>query len=73
MKKFKEGEEAVFFSDADELIAQIGRYLPDEAARNRIAAAGHERAVRDGYDNDSQMRLILDRVDEIIATKRRAA
>ena len=73
MKKFKEGEEAVFFSDADELIAQIRRYLPDEAARTRIAAAGHARAVRDGYDNDSQMRLILSRIDEIMASKRRAA
>ena len=34
--------------------AKIRRYLPDEAARTRIAAAGHARAVRDGYDNDTR-------------------
>ena len=46
--KFVEDEEAVFFSGADELLEKIRRYLPDEAARSRIAAAGRERSVRDG-------------------------
>ena len=53
--KFKEDEEAVFFSDYDELKAKILRYLPDEAARTSIAAAGHARAMRDGYGNDTQV------------------
>jgi len=70
MLKFKEGEEAVFFSSVDELIGKIRRYLPEEAPRNRIAAAGRERAVRDGYDNDNQMRRVVERIERILAVKR---
>jgi hypothetical protein len=62
LRKFKEDEEAVFFSTADELIEKIRRYLPDEAARNRIAAAVRARAMQDGYDSDSQMEMVLARV-----------
>lgn len=58
-QRFLEDEEAVFFSDVEECAAKIRRYLPDEAARNRIAAAGHARAVRDGYSNDAQVQKIL--------------
>ena len=39
---------------------KIRRYLPDEAARARIAAAGQARALRDGYHNDRQVSLIVD-------------
>jgi spore maturation protein CgeB len=60
--RFVEDEEAVFFNGFDELKQKIERYLPDEAARTRIAAAGHARAVRDGYHNDAQVSLILARV-----------
>ena len=66
-RKFVEDEEAVFFTGFDELKAKIERYLPDEAGRNRIAAAGRERAVRDGYHNDHQVELILERVGQIRA------
>ena len=58
---FKEEEEAVFFSSIDECAAKIRRYLPDEAARTRIAAAGLRRAQTSGYDNDSMMRSVLAR------------
>jgi spore maturation protein CgeB len=68
MDRFVEGEEAVFFTGFEELAAQIRRYLPDEAARTRIAAAGRERAVRSGYHNDRQMSLILERVESLIAS-----
>jgi len=61
-QRFVEGEEAIFFSGFEELVAKIRRYLPDEPARRRIAAAGRARAERDGYHNDRQVRLILDRV-----------
>jgi hypothetical protein len=70
--KFKEDEEAVFFSSADELIEKIRRYLSDEAARTRIAAAGYARAMRDGYDSDSQVGLVLARVREIMDRTSRA-
>jgi len=65
LQRFKEDEEAVFFSTYDELVQKIRRYLPDEAARRRIAAAGCLRAARDGYHNDRQVELIVERVESI--------
>jgi len=59
-----EDEEAVFFEGIDECVAKIRRYLPDETARARIAAAGHTRAQRDGYHNDRQVGLIVERIME---------
>jgi spore maturation protein CgeB len=58
---FREDEEAVFFSSREECAAKIARYLPDEAARRRIAGAGLQRAVSSGYDNDSMLRSVLER------------
>jgi hypothetical protein len=69
MDRFVEGEEAVFFTGYDELEEKIRCYLPDEAARERIAAAGRERAHRSGYHNDHQVSLIVDRAAEILAAK----
>jgi spore maturation protein CgeB len=65
LQRFKEDEEAVFFSTFDELAEKIRRYLPDEAARHRIATAGNLRAVRDGYHNDKQVGLIIERIQSI--------
>jgi hypothetical protein len=67
--RFKEDEEAVFFSTPEELVEKIKRYLPDEEARRRIGLAGRERALRDGYDNDSQMKIILARLEQIMAAR----
>ena len=67
LERFVEDEEAVFFSDIDECVAKIRRYLPDEAARARIAVAGRVRARRSGYHNDRQVGLIVERVREIVA------
>jgi hypothetical protein len=72
LQRFREDEEAVFFSDRDELAAKIRRYLPDEAARARIAAAGRERAARDGYHNDRQVGLIIERMRTILGRIRGA-
>jgi spore maturation protein CgeB len=66
LQRFKEDEEAVFFSTFDELAAKIRRYLPDEAARERIARAGNLRADRDGYHNDRQVQIIMDRMQTIM-------
>ncbi len=66
LQRFKEDEEAVFFSTFDELVAKIRRYLPDEVARNRIARAGNLRAARDGYHNDKQVQLIIERMQSIM-------
>jgi hypothetical protein len=64
LQRFREDEEAVFFSTYDELLEKIRRYLPDEAARTRIAAAGCARALRDGYHNDRQVERIIERVQQ---------
>ena len=63
--RFVEDEEAVFFTGFDECVEKIRKYLPDEAARERIAAAGRARAVRDGYGNDAQVGKIVERVRSI--------
>jgi spore maturation protein CgeB len=65
-ERFVEDEEAVFFAGFDECVAKIRRYLPDEAARARIAAAGRERAVRSGYSNDVQMAKMVERLRGIL-------
>jgi spore maturation protein CgeB len=69
MDRFVEGEEAVFFTGYDELVQKIRRYLPDEAERTRIAAAGRRRAQRDGYHNDHQVSLIVQRVESILGAQ----
>ena len=61
MACFVEDKEAVFFGSAEECSEKIRRYLPDEAGRAEIAAAGRARAVSSGYDNDSMMRAVLGR------------
>jgi spore maturation protein CgeB len=73
MQRFREDEEAVFFSSFEECVQKIRRYLPDEAARARIAAAGHARARRDGYHNDHQVGLILERVASIVRSLKSGA
>jgi spore maturation protein CgeB len=73
LQRFREDEEAVFFSTFDELVQKIQRYLPDEAARARIAAAGCSRARRDGYHNDHQVELIVERVQQLVPKIKAAA
>ncbi|MEO6923482.1 MAG: glycosyltransferase [Bryocella sp.] len=65
MARFVEDKEAVFFSDFDECLAKIRKYLPDESARAAIAHAGRERAIRSGYDNDTQVAKIIERLHHI--------
>jgi spore maturation protein CgeB len=72
LDRFREDEEAAFFTGYDELAAKIRRYLPDEATRARIAVAGQARAQRDGYHNDRQVALILERAECILVAKRMA-
>ena len=67
--RFVEGEEVVFFTGFEECAAKIRQYLPDEAARERVARAGRERAVRDGYGNDAQMAKIV----EVLRGRREAS
>jgi spore maturation protein CgeB len=66
---FREDEEAVFFSNFEECRAKVDRYLNDEPARAKIAAAGQRRAATSGYDNDSVLRRVLGRAAEMLAKR----
>jgi spore maturation protein CgeB len=70
LQRFIEDEEAVLFSTIEECVEKIRRYLSDEAARARIAAAGGARAERSGYHNDRQVGLIVERVRTILQSMR---
>ncbi len=72
LARFVEDEEAVFFEGIDECVAKIRRYLPDEAARARIAAAGRRRAETSGYHNDAQVAAIVARLRTILAANEAA-
>ena len=60
---FEEDKEAVFFSSVEECADKCRFYLNRPDLREAIAHRGRERAVRSGYDNDTQMARILNRLD----------
>lgn len=60
---FDEDREAVFFSSVEECADKARFYLGRPDLREAIAARGRERAVRSGYDNDTQLARILNRLD----------
>jgi spore maturation protein CgeB len=59
---FAEGVEAEFFRSEEELLDKIGWYTRNAEARERVAACGRERVLRDGHDVRSRMRAFLDGV-----------
>ena len=59
---FEEGKEAEFFSSTSELIEKARYYLEHEDERLRIAAAGRERCLRDGYSNQRRLGSVLARL-----------
>lgn len=59
---FKEGIEAEFFSSPEELVDKAKFYLDNPALREKIAKAGRDRCWTSGYDNDSIIKGILDKI-----------
>jgi hypothetical protein len=59
---FDEDREAVFFSSLEECADKCRFYLERSALRETIAQKGRERAIRSGYDNDTQLARILNRL-----------
>jgi hypothetical protein len=57
---FKEGVEAVFWSDAQECAAECRRLLKDDELIATIKRNGHQRYLRSAYNNESVLRAILD-------------
>jgi spore maturation protein CgeB len=60
---FDEDREAVFFSSVEECADKARFYLTRPDLREAIAARGRDRAVRSGYDNDTQLARILNKLD----------
>jgi spore maturation protein CgeB len=60
---FEEDQEAVFFSSVEECADKARYYLERPDLRDAIAARGRVRAVKSGYDNDTQLARILNRLD----------
>lgn len=56
---FREGVEAEFFADDDELVDKTLWYLAHEPARARVAAAGLRRCHESGYSNDHRLTAVL--------------
>jgi spore maturation protein CgeB len=62
---FEEDKEAVFFSSVEECADKCRFYLNRPDLRDAIAQRGRERAVRSGYDNDTQLLRVLNHLDGI--------
>lgn len=65
LQLFDEGREAEFFGSDDELLDNVRYHGERSDERARIAAAGRQRGLRDGYDNRSVMREMLSRSLEV--------
>ncbi|WP_446742559.1 CgeB family protein [Silvibacterium acidisoli] len=60
---FEEDKEAIFFSSVEECAEKARFYLGRPDLREAIAAAGRERAVKSGYNNDTQLAMALNKLD----------
>jgi hypothetical protein len=59
---YREDEEAVFWSDAEECAQKCRILLADDTRRSRIAAAGRMRCLLNGYTNERIVLKILDAI-----------
>jgi len=59
----EEDQEAVFFSSVEECAEKARFYLDRPDLREAIGRRARERAVRSGYDNDTQLARILNRLN----------
>ncbi len=62
LELYEDGHEAVFWTNAVECAEKCMALLADAPRRRAIAAAGHARALRNGYYNEQVMARILDAV-----------
>jgi spore maturation protein CgeB len=60
---FDEDKEAVFFSSIEECADKARFYLARPDLRDAIGRRAHERAVSSGYDNDTQLARILNKLE----------
>jgi len=65
LQLFKDGIEAVFFSDKQEMLDKTKYYLNHPEQRLKIAMAGRDRCKSSGYSNESRMSNALKLLDSI--------
>lgn len=58
---YDEGQEAVFWQDAEECAAHCHRLLADEPLRREIARHGHERALRNNLFNEPMLASVIEK------------
>jgi spore maturation protein CgeB len=63
---FREGHEADFFAGPEEMRDKVAFYLQNQAARDQVAKAGHQRVRIDGHDVVSRMQLVTGWIGEIM-------
>lgn len=56
---YREGVEADYFRNQDELICKLRQYLNDDPLRKKVAQAGHQHVLADGHDVVSRMKQVL--------------
>lgn len=57
---FKEGEEADFFSDKEELLEKVIYYLKNSNRIKEIGLAARRRCISSGYSNEARLRKVLE-------------
>jgi spore maturation protein CgeB len=65
LELYRDGEEAVFWRNAAECAEQCKALLADKPRRRRIAAAGHQRALKNGHYNEQVMAQILHELESL--------
>ena len=59
---FKDGHEAVFFENKEELLGKVKYYLSHSQERKAIANAGYNRCISSGYSHEERLREVLRKI-----------